>query len=93
MLRICLLVQHKSVVKAWTARRSWAAHSSESVSLLACSGVILVVGNNLWRTDERALGIGDLVTYCDGSAVSGVNDVDKLGSLVVICLRLAVALD
>jgi len=45
----CLLVQHKSVVQAWTTHRSWAADSSSEIARLA-SGVVLV--NDLWRSDE-----------------------------------------
>jgi hypothetical protein len=91
MLQICLLVQHKSVVKAGTTRRSWAAYS-RTVSLLGCSGLILLVGNDLWRTDERSLGIGERVAYSDCSTVCGVNNVDVLSSFVVTGLRLVVAL-
>jgi hypothetical protein len=91
MLQICLLVQHKSVVKAGTTRRSWAAYS-RTVSLLGCSGLILLVGNDLRRTDERSLGIGERVAYSDCSTVCGVNNVDVLSSLVVTGLRLVVAL-
>jgi hypothetical protein len=91
MLQICLLVHHKSVVKAWTTRRNWATYP-KSVCLLGRSGLILLVGNDLRRADERSLGIGDRVAYSDCCTVCGVNNVDILGSLVVICLCLAVAL-